>query len=109
MTAMLVDLSALRQVLQSMEETFDQLDFDDIANGQVESHRQNLLTSLRDGHIPLEQMEGLLQNCNKEVAILDRARRAIRMNQVTDSIAELRQQIQSYKDMLQLSLQTLIL
>ena len=108
-TAMLVDLSALRRVLQSMEEIFDQLDVEAIATGCIGTHWQNLLTSLRDGHDALEQFETLLQNCNKEVVVLDRARRAIRLKEAADSIAEFRQQIQSYKDTLQISVQTVIL
>lgn len=108
-TAMLADVTSLRQVLQAMEDTFDELNVQSISTGHIGTHWRNLLTSLQDGHTVLERLEELLRECNKDVAFLDQARRQVRLKSATENIAEFRQQVQSYKDTLQLSLQTIIL
>ena len=108
-TAMLADITSLRQVLLAMEDTFDEIEIQDSLTGHIGLHWRNLVTSLQDGHIALEQLEDLVQTCNRDVAVLDQTRRRIRLKSAAETIAEHRQQIQTYKDTLQLSLQTIIL
>lgn len=107
-TAMLSDVKALRDVLQSMEDTFEILDSQP-ATGHIGAHWTNLSRSLQEGRGTLEQLEELLQGVNKDVSLLDSARLHIRVKSVAEQIANFRQQVQTYKDAMQLSLQTIIL
>jgi hypothetical protein len=107
-TAMLSDVKALRDVLQSMEDTFETLDAQP-AMGHIGTHWTNLSRSLQEGRRTLEELEELLKGINKDVSFLDGARRHIRVKVVAEQIAGFRQQVQTYKDAMQLSLQTIIL
>ena len=107
-TAMLSDVKALRDVLQSLEETFEVLDSQP-STGHIGTHWKNLARCLQEGRGTLEKFEELLKGVNKEVAILDSARRQLRVKSVAEQIATFRQQVQTYKDAIQLSLQTISL
>jgi hypothetical protein len=107
-TAMLSDVKALRDVLQSMEDTFETLDSRPVT-GHIGTHWANLSISLQEGRETLEQLEELLQRSNKEVSLLDSTRRHIRIKGIAAQIANFRSQVQTYKDAMQLSLQTIIL
>lgn len=109
--ALLGDLAGLRKVLESMEETFQEVDDAAVVNqtGHIGSHWRNLAEALNDGHVALTDFDELLQSLNKQVKILDESRRHIRVQSAATKIALFRQQIQAYKDTLQLSLQTIIL
>ena len=108
-TAMLADVTSLRQVLQTMEDTFDELDPRSMSTGSIGMHWRSLLISLQDGHTAIKRLEHVVQSCNTDVAFMNATRRHIRLKMAAEEIAEFRQQIQSYKDTLQLSLQTIIL
>jgi hypothetical protein len=105
---MLNDMKGLRDVLQSMEDTFDELEVQP-SSGHIGIHWKNLLRSLQDGRSTLEQLEELLTTINKQVTFLDSARREVRVKSAVEQIANFRQQVQTYKDAMQLSLQTIIL
>ncbi|KAG2003845.1 hypothetical protein GB937_009337 [Aspergillus fischeri] len=107
-TAMLNDMRGLRDVLQSMEDTFDELQVQP-SSGHIGIHWKNLLRSLHDGRSTLEQLEELLTKINKQVAFLDSTRRKVREKSAVEQIVNFRQQVQTYKDAMQLSLQTIIL
>ena len=107
-TAMLSDVKSLRDILQSMEDTFEELDSQP-STGHIGTHWTNLSRSLQDGRGTLERLEALLKEVNKDVSFLDAPRRQIRVKGAAEQIANFRQQIQTYKDALQLSLQTIIL
>jgi predicted nucleic acid-binding Zn-ribbon protein len=107
-TAMLNDMKGLRDVLQSMEDTFDELEVQP-PSGHIGIHWKNLLRSLQDGRSTLEQLEELLTTINKQVTFLDSARREVRVKSAVEQIVNFRQQVQTYKDAMQLSLQTIIL
>lgn len=51
----------------------------------------------------------LLVNVNRDVEFLDSGRRLVRMKAAAQQIANQRQEVQAYKDYLQLSLQTVTL
>lgn len=108
-TAMLTDVKALRQVLGSMEDTFEEVESQMPPTGHIGTHWTNLSRSLHDGRTTLENLEELLRQVNKDVPFLDQARRRLRLNDASEQIANYRQQVQTYKDALQLSLQTIIL
>jgi DNA repair exonuclease SbcCD ATPase subunit len=108
-TAMLTDVKALRHVLQSMEDTFEAMDSDEPQTGHIGMHWDNLSRSLNDGKESLDRLENLLRDANKDVAIFDTLRRQARLKTVGEQLVNFRQEVQTYKDALQLSLQTIIL
>jgi hypothetical protein len=57
----------------------------------------------------MERLLVLLVQCNKDVRFMDATRRQMRLNDASEQIAIYRQEIQSYKDALQLSLQSVTL
>ncbi|KAK3896726.1 hypothetical protein C8A05DRAFT_39724, partial [Staphylotrichum tortipilum] len=111
--ALIGDLGALRRVLESMEASFAEAGVDDEAvvrqTGHMGSHWRSLADALNDGHAALADFDELLQALNKQVRVLDEPRRRLRVQSAATKIALFRQQIQAYKDTLQLSLQTIIL
>lgn len=111
LTGLINDVDGFQQVLESMKETFEQ---DDIksnlqATGHVGSHWKNLARSLKDGANTLGQLHTLLEGINKTTKILDGPRKQIRFKSAIEQIATYRDQIQSYRAALQLSLSTVIL
>lgn|SRR5271156_4411948 len=108
---LLHDVSGLEQVLESMKETFDQANnpHHSQATGHIGNHWKNLSRSLQDGQNTLIRLQELLEGVNKSVTLLDGPRRQLRFNSAAEQIVAFRQQIQSYRDALQLSLQTIIL
>lgn len=109
--AIVSDIKGLRGVLQSMEDTFQDLDDAQVLKetGHIGTHWRNLHQCLNDGHLSLLDFDLLLLELNKSVTLLDQARRQVRIQSAAVKIAQFRQQIQAYKDTLQLSLQTTIL
>ncbi|RYP90411.1 hypothetical protein DL770_003443 [Monosporascus sp. CRB-9-2] len=109
--ALVTDIGGLRHVLQSMEKTFQDVDDDQVLKetGHIGSHWQNLNQCLNDGHAALTEFDEMLLELNKSVRVLDQARRQLRLQTAATRITQFRQQVQAYKDTLQLSLQTIIL
>ncbi|CAM1508853.1 Fc.00g025920.m01.CDS01 [Cosmosporella sp. VM-42] len=105
-SAMLGDILALRGVLQSIEESFDDLDSGPELTGTIGNHWWDLRVSLQEGFERVAKLERLLVNVNKDVSVLDGPRRHLRLREATEQIATYRQEIQAYKDMLHLSLQS---
>lgn len=108
-TAMLTDVKAMRHVLQSMEDTFEAMDGEKPQTGHIGAHWDNLSRSLDDGKNSLIRLENLLRDTNRDVPVLDAPRRQARLKTVAEQLANFRQEVQTYKDALQLSLQTIIL
>lgn len=111
LTGLLNDVDGFQRVLESMKETFEQ---DDIKSnlqvtGHVGSHWKNLSRSLDDGANTLRQLHTLLDGINKKTSILDAPRKQLRLKSAVDQIGVYREQIQSYRAALQLSLSTIIL
>lgn len=107
--AMLADLKALKVVLESIEEGFEELDSRTPLTGFIGTHWTALRTTLDDGCDSMDRLRTLLVHVNKDVRFLDSTRRAIRLKEANDQIAVYRQEIQAYKDAFQLSLQAVIL
>lgn len=106
-TAMMTDVRSLRSVLESMEVTFEEMNSDKPETGHVGAHWTNLFQSLEDGKQSLTGLQNVLEDANKDVKFLDSARRQMRVKAVADKIVTCRQEVQIYKDALQLSLQTI--
>lgn len=111
LVGLLKDISSLQQVLESMRETFEA---EDIKNnlqvtGHVGNHWKNLARSLDDGKETLSQLQTLLEGVNKTTSVLDAPRKQIRLKSAFDRIVAYRDQIQSYRAALHLSLSTIIM
>ncbi|KAH7074445.1 hypothetical protein BKA63DRAFT_313970 [Paraphoma chrysanthemicola] len=111
LSGLLGDIANFQQVLESMRDTFDQ---DEIkANIQVTGHAgghwKNLARSVDDGTRTLQQLVVLLESINKTTSFLDGPRKQLRLKSAMEQIGTFRDQIQSYRAALQLSLSTIIL
>jgi hypothetical protein len=107
--AMLADLKALKVVLESIEDGFEDLDSRAPLTGIISAHWQALKATLTDGCVAMDTLRELLVDINKEVSNLDAIRRGKRLKEANDRIVLYRQEIQAYKDALQLSFQSVIL
>ncbi|RMZ86381.1 hypothetical protein DV736_g6390, partial [Chaetothyriales sp. CBS 134916] len=108
--ALLSDVNGLRTVLQSMETTFDEIETREgfQKTGHIGAHWQNLNESLHDAYETLVELETLAKSLNRSVTVLDGPRRSMRLQAATTQIVNHRQQIQTYRDAMQFSLQTII-
>ncbi|KAK4958854.1 hypothetical protein LTR10_003651 [Elasticomyces elasticus] len=101
------DVEGLEGVLKSMRETFEGITAI-YGTGHVGSHWQNIARALERGIALVEQLRDEFKKIDKRTTFLDAPRKQFRLNMATDTIAALRVSIQSYRDSLQLSLQTMI-
>ncbi|KAK4555584.1 hypothetical protein LTR86_007337 [Recurvomyces mirabilis] len=101
------DVEGLETVLKSMRETFENITAV-YGTGHIGSHWQNIAQALIRGIALVEQLRDEFKKIDKRTAFLDAPRKQFRLNMATDTIAPLRVSIQSYRDSLQLSLQTMI-
>jgi uncharacterized protein YoxC len=104
--AMLPDLKALKTVLGAIEDGFEGLDARTPLTGTIDTHWVALKDTLKDGRESLDRLRSFLKHVNKDVKFLDFTRRAIRFKEANDQIALQRQEVQAYRDALQLSLQS---
>lgn len=111
LTGLLADVVGFTQVLESMKETFEQADIRSNldATGHVGNHWKNLSRPLDDGAGTLGQLRTLLDGINKKTLLLDAARKQLRYKCAIEQIGTYREQIQSNRAALQLSLSTVIL
>jgi RNA binding exosome subunit len=108
---LLTEVESFTQVLRLMKETLEQekVQTSFQATGHIGNHLSNLATSIRDGQETLLQLQETIERVNKSVTLLDGARKHLRLRSAADEIAIYQQQIRSYRDTLQLTLQTVIL
>jgi uncharacterized protein YoxC len=111
LTGLLNDVDGFQRVLGSMKETFEQdvIKSNLQTTGHAGSHWKNLARSLKDGENTLQQLASLLDGLNKKTSVLDGPRKQLRFKSAIEQIATYREQIQSYRAALQLSLSTIIL
>ncbi|KAK3616973.1 GTP-binding protein Rho1 [Elasticomyces elasticus] len=102
------DVEGLKSVLESMQVTFENITAVH-GTGHIGSHWQNIAQALEDGGELVGQLRDELAKVNKTTTFLDGPRKQLRLNMATETIAAHRVSIQSYRDALQLSLQTVIL
>jgi hypothetical protein len=108
---LLTEVESFTQVLRMMKETLEQENIKSSlqATGHIGNHWNNLATSITDGQNTLLQLQQTLERVNRSVSAFDGARKHLRLKSAADEIATYQQQIRSYRDTLQLSLQTVIL
>lgn len=91
--------------------TLDDLDNRDSfqTTGHMGAHWRFLNRSLNDGKDTLGELQTILEALDKDVSFLDGTRRYLRLRESTERIVEYRQHVQSYRDAIQFSLQTITL
>jgi len=108
LNGLIKDVDGLESVLEAMQGTFESITAG-YGTGHVGSHWTNIARSLEDGKEIVKDLQAKLDEVNKSTRVLDAARKQLRLNFATEKIASYRMSIQSYRDALQLSLQTVIL
>jgi len=108
---LLTDVRSFAQVLELMKDTLEQEQIKSLlqATGHIRNHWTNLSISLRDGQNTLVQLQEALEKVNKNVSVLDGPRKHLRLKGASEEIGIFQRQIRSYRDTMQLSLQTVIL
>jgi hypothetical protein len=108
---LLSDVENFTQVLTLMRNTLEQEQIKTSfqTTGHMGNHWSHLAVSIQDGQSTLLQLQETLERINKSVSILDGARKHLRLKSASEEILMFQQQIRSYRDTLQLSLQTAIL
>jgi hypothetical protein len=108
---LLSDVEGFAQALRMMKETLEQKNVQSSlhSTGHIGNHWTNLSISIQDGQNTLVQLQSTLDKVNKSVGILDGTRKHLRLQAVTQEITMFQQQVRSYRDTIQLSLQTVIL
>ncbi|KAF2001885.1 hypothetical protein P154DRAFT_574562 [Amniculicola lignicola CBS 123094] len=111
LNGLLNDVEGFQQVMVSMRETFsrDEIKATLQVTGHVGNHWRNLARSLNDGTGTLQELHTLLSGVNKTTSFLDGPRKQLRLKTAVDQMALYREQIQSYRAAMQLSLSTVIL
>jgi predicted nucleic acid-binding Zn-ribbon protein len=108
---LLTEVESFTQVLRLMNDTLEQENIQSSlrATGHIGNHLSNLATSIEDGQQTLSQLQETLEKVNKSVSLLDGTRKHFRLRGAADEIAVYQGQIKSYRETLQLTLQTIIL
>jgi hypothetical protein len=108
---LLTDVESFTQVLRLMQNTFEQNQIRSSIEtaGHISNHWVFLAASIQDGQNTLLQLQETLGRVNKSVNVLDGARKHLRLKSASEEIGNYQLQIRSYRDSLQLSLQTMIL
>ena len=108
LNGLLYDVEALAMVLSSMRDTFEGITAV-AGTGHISNHWKDISKAIENCKDTLAQLHGRLEEVNKASKILDAPRRQLRLNFAADELSSFRQQVQSYRDTLQLSLQAVIL
>jgi hypothetical protein len=109
--SLLSDVESFAQVLHMMKDTLEEEKVHSSfqATGHMGSSWKNLLTTINDGQNTLLELQDTLDKTDKTVSIFDGTRKHLRLKSALEEITMYQQQIRSYRDTMQLSLQTVIL
>jgi hypothetical protein len=110
-SVLLQDVEAFQNTLEQMQKIIDnpRMKRSVESSGHVGNHWANLKSCLVDGKGTLESLQAVIVRINKPSAMLDTARKGMRLKNASDTIGLYQQQIRSYKDTIYVSLQTAIL
>jgi hypothetical protein len=104
------DVASFSRVLESMRETFEHITAEGPGQtGHIGSLWNNVARSVQDSKDVLSELQKLILDISRDSTFLDEHRKQLRLNRAEEKIARYRLHIQSYRDGLQLSLQTIIL
>ncbi|KAH7123048.1 hypothetical protein EDB81DRAFT_226028 [Dactylonectria macrodidyma] len=101
------DVDALTRVLTTMRATFDNVSRP--TTGHVGTHWDNIDCSLKDGKKALEGLRDVVQEAIRDTSVLSGTRKHMRLKSAELKIGLFREQIRSFRETLQLSMQALIL
>ena len=109
--ALVQDVKSFEKILEQMKDMIEdpKVKASLASSGHIGSHWRHLQTSLDDAEETLKALEATILRVNKSVNLLDLTRKHIRLSGATNEIAVYQQQIRSYKDTIQVSLQTTLL
>jgi len=108
--ALFQDVKSFEKILDHMKDTVDDPRVKTSAStGYLGAHWHHLKTSLNDAEKTLKALEATIIHVNKSASLLDSTRKNFRLKGATAEIAIYQQQIQSYKETIQVSLQATIL
>lgn len=102
------DVTSFRRVLESMRDVFERITAES-TTGHIGSLWKGVAQSLVDAQDNLQHLKDLVTEFNRETKFLDEYRKQLRLNRTEEKLARNRVHIQSCRDTLQLSLQTIIL
>jgi Fungal N-terminal domain of STAND proteins len=102
-----VSVESFIQLLTLMQDTLkrEEIRTSFTATGHISNHWNHLSTTIKDGHDTLSQLRELLEGVNRSTSVLSGPRKHARLQRAAEEISVYQQQIQGYKDTLQLSLQ----
>src|SRR5438477_59357 len=108
---LITDVEGFAHVLQLMKATLEQpyVQTSLQSTGHIGNHWRNISRSIQDGTKTLASLQATLEKVNKSATVLDGARKHLRLKWASEEIAIFQHEIRSYRDTLQLSLQTVIL
>jgi hypothetical protein len=108
---LLSEVESFTQVLRLMKDTFEQEQIQTSfqITGHIGTHWKTLSTSIQDSQNTLSKLQETLERVNKSVSVLNGSRKLLRLKGASEEIGNYQLQIRSYRDTLQLSLQTVIL
>ncbi|KAF2673191.1 WD40 repeat-like protein [Microthyrium microscopicum] len=108
---LLQEVTAFEKILDQVTDIIDEPKVKSSlrSEGSLTSHWRHLQTSLDDAEGTLKSLQTTIVRVNKHVNLLDSTRKHIRLHAATHEIAVYQQQIRSYKDTIQVSLQTTLL
>lgn len=108
---LLSDIGGFKKVVQALDDTLSQPKYQPVKNatGYLGSHWKNVARRIDGGGKTVAQFYTLLRSINCKKSVLSDSRKYLRLKSSSEHIAIFRSQIQSYKDTLQLSMQTIIL
>jgi len=109
--AIIQDVDGLHRVLEAIKETTSKAETLAMLNstGHSGNHWRNIDRSLGDVSVTLTELLGLLRDVSKSTKFMDAPRKLLRYRSMSDRIERYKSQISSYKETLQLSLQTMVL
>ena len=107
----LTEVDGFSQVLKLVKSSLEEKEIQSSlhSTGHIGEHWDSLSMSIRDGLETVKHLQVTVEKANKSVRLLDAPRRHLRMRGAADEIAVYQQQIRSYKDAMQLSLQVMVL
>jgi hypothetical protein len=105
------DVTGLKQMLEAMRDTLGPAKNSAYTqqSGHIGAHWRNISQALADGEKSLTRLANLLQLVYKDTKILDGTRKMIRLNSATEQINGFKSQIQTSRDVLSLSMQSILL
>jgi len=104
---LLTQFQSFESVLNSIRETFPHL-AEEQATGHIGALWQDVRRSIQDADDCVHELYTLLESINKSVKVLDSARKQNRLQAAAQQLQTFRDRIRSYTDILQLSLNSIV-